>query len=133
MNAVPSLSVAGWIKNPANVINKLYEYFLTSKYSQSNTYNGYISSLSYILQRYKGITDIQDAIQKTLYSMYIRHFPTVNVYVTYVEKPDSVVYVVDLTVITTDGNSYTLNQSMNTVGNNIVNMDTLLTNLYNIQ
>jgi len=38
-NVVPHLSRNGFIADNDSILTKLYEYFLTSEYSQSNTYS----------------------------------------------------------------------------------------------
>ena len=59
VKSIPHLSTTGWMKNPELIIVKLYEYFLLSDYSQSNSYLTHIASLKYILQNHSDTYDIK--------------------------------------------------------------------------
>ena len=129
-NAIPHLSASGWIKNTSSVVIKLYEYFLTSEYSQSNTFYGEVVSLKYILQNYTSTSDIEQAIRDALNKMYNRYFDTVNVTVLVDEQDNGTSYGINVSVTDADGTTKDLSSDVNTIGNNIVNMDQLLSNLY---
>ena len=131
MNGLPTLNANGWTTNDASIFLKLFEYFLTSQYSQSVTYIGNIASLKYIVQMSNSQYDIQNAINTTLSDMYKRFYSLVNIDV---EIDDTVIgeigYIINIDVINEQGKSYGLSNIIRTVDNNIVNMDELLNNLY---
>lgn len=131
MNGLPTLSVNGWTTNDASIFLKLFEYFLTSQYSQSVTYAGHISSLKYIVQSNDTQYAVQETIRNALYTMYSKFYSVVNVEVDVDDTVgDEIGYIISIDVINEQGSSYSLSNIIRTVDNNIVNMDELLNNLY---
>jgi len=131
-NAIPSLSVNGFIKDNDSIMVKLYEYFITSEYSQSNTFYGEIASLKYILQHYSGIAELKVAIRETLTTMYSRYFTSVTVDVTINETDNSTTYLVDITATDDLGTISKLTNSVRSVGDALVNIDKTLADLHGI-
>jgi len=127
--SIPHLSVEGWIKNSEQKLLKLFEYFLTSEYSQSNIYYGNIASLKYILQNATEVNEIKNDISKSLYSMYGRYFSNVDVTVDIVEKDSVVEYYINVVVIDENNNTYRLDKSILVTDNNIKNMDDLMSGI----
>lgn len=77
-SAVPSLSIDGFITNKNSQISKLFLYFLSSQYSQSNLFYGEIASLNYILAKYNNPEDLKSQIRDTLTNLYKNHFDSVE-------------------------------------------------------
>lgn len=76
----PALSETGWISSPEQVADALFADFYESNYSQTNIYNGQVSSFAYIIQNGQG--DIQKTIsllETTLRSYFLRYFKSVDV------------------------------------------------------
>ena len=131
-NVIPSLSVNGFTTDSDSIMVKLYEYFLTSEYSQSNTFYGEIASLKYILQSNTGLEDVKVAIKQTLTKMYSRYFKTVNVIVNINESVNSTVYIVNITTVDQDGITSVLDNSVRSVGDKLLNIDQTLTELHGV-
>jgi len=125
INAVPTLSTSGWTKDTDGIMLKLFEYFLTSEYSRSNTYSGNISSLKYILQRYTLLDEIQNELRSTLNKLYSRYFSTVAVEVSIDESDKETVYVIEITVIDSESKTHLLSKNIETIGDKIKNIDKL--------
>lgn len=132
-NAIPSLSINGFITNNNSIMVKLYEYFLTSEYSQSNTFYGEIASLKYILQHYTGLEEIKVAIREALTTMYLRYFATVIVDVTISETDSKTTYLVDMVVTDSKGTVNKLTNSIRSVGDALVNIDQTLAELHGVK
>lgn len=77
--SIPTLSVEGWTSNKNAQMGKLFEYFLASEYSQSNTFYGGISSLKYILANHNEPFDISEEIKKSLIKLYENYYDTISV------------------------------------------------------
>ena len=127
--SIPHLSVNGFKSNSEQILLKLFEYFLTSEYSQSNIYHGDIASLKYILQNEYEVNTIKNSISKTLDTMYRRYFDNVDVLVTMEESDSETSYIINITIIDSKNNTYKLNNSIATTENNITNMDKLMSDL----
>jgi len=131
--AIPHLSINGWISDNSTKMTKLYEYFLTSEHSQSNTFINKIASLKYIIQKHAGTSEIESAIKSSLYNMYIRYYKEVTVIITTAVNDDSVTYSTDISAVDFDNKVNKLSNNINVSGSNILNMDTLMSNLRGIQ
>lgn len=131
--AIPHLSINGWISDNSTKMTKLYEYFLTSEHSQSNTFINKIASLKYIIQKHAGTSEIESVIKSSLYNMYIRYYKEVTVIITTVVNDDSVTYSTDISAVDFDNKVNKLSNNINVSGSNILNMDTLMSNLRGIQ
>ena len=121
--AIPSLSVNGWIKDSRNILLKLYEYFLTSEFSQSNIYLNEIASLKYIIKKSNNPDEIVVIIKETLETMYTRYFQSVIVTVDYELVDSTDVYKINIDVIDDENKTYSLNRETSITKNNIITMD----------
>jgi hypothetical protein len=131
METIPTLSRDGFITNKNIVIKKLFEYFLTSEYSQSNTFYRNISSMKYILSTNKDPYKLKETMENTLLTLYKRYFTVVDVIIDVSENDDS--STIDLTININckyDNVSYILNRDITTDGSSITNYDKLLGQLY---
>lgn len=95
--AIPSLSVDGYLTNKHTMMMKLFEYFLSTDYSQSNTFMFKIASFKYIINIHKDPTDVKRLIISTLSDMYLRYYQQVTVNVTIATDTSSVRYHIDIT------------------------------------
>lgn len=87
-SAIPSLSIDGFITNKNSQISKLFLYFLSSQYSQSNLFYGEIASLKYILAKYNDPEELRNQIHDTLTNLYKKHFDSVEFDIS-VNAPDN--------------------------------------------
>lgn len=70
----PSLSDQGWVKSNREIADFALSHFFESNYSQSQLYNGSVSSLAYIIQENNGdvnstASDIETKLTSYLLSM----------------------------------------------------------------
>jgi len=131
-SAIPHLSRDGWLKDPSTMVNKLFEYFLVSEYSQSNTYRGKITSLKYILEQNTASDDIKSEIIKALVNMYNRYFTDILINIDITDDDTSMLSLaISVDVTGEDGNRYTLDKNLELNNGTIANMNTLIEDLYN--
>lgn len=91
-SSIPSLTLDGWIENKHMQMAKLWEYFMASEYSQSNTFLGDISSLKYILASTDPKRGLVNKLESTLGKLYGRYFDQASVSVNMEAKSDDAVY-----------------------------------------
>lgn len=78
-SCLPSLTPDGFIRNKRMIFYKLWEYFLTSEYSQSNVYYTKIASLKYALTSFPTAVRLVAATEEMLKTMYENYFDNVTV------------------------------------------------------
>jgi len=66
--AIPTLSTAGFVTDIPTMIDRMFSYYLTSEYSQSNLFQGKILSLQKQIQAYQHdrnllITNVRDELE----------------------------------------------------------------------
>ena len=107
---VPTLSTDNFITEPILKLDTLYAYFLSSEFSQTNTYKGNIASLKYLMQKNTGDTSalVSDIIS-TLTVFLKRYFTEVNVFA---EMVDITVIGVSIQVKDNDGVEATLERAL---------------------
>ncbi len=107
---VPTLSTDNFITEPILKLDTLYAYFLSSEFSQTNTYKGNIASLKYLMQKNTGDTSalVSDIIS-TLTVFLKRYFTEVNVFA---EMVDVTVIGVSIQVKDSDGVEATLERAL---------------------
>lgn len=107
---VPTLSTDNFISEPILKLDVLYAYFLSSEYSQTNTYKDSISSLKYLMQKNTGDTSglVSDIIS-TLTTFLKRYFTEVNIFA---ELIDTTVIGVSIQVKDSEGVEATLEQAL---------------------
>ena len=131
-SAIPTLTIDGFVVNKAIQVGKLFEYFLTSDYSQTNTYYSKIASMKYILAEYSNVSDIKSEIEKVLLRMYNTYYDSATVYIESTD-PDIVTGIITLTIsviCTYDNIQYQLSKNLKYVNSNITNYYDLLDELY---
>lgn len=146
MGCVPSLSTWGFIQTPNVIMNRIFCYYLTSKYSMTNTYYGRIHSFKYDIAHNKTLKNLLDTIENSLNSLYGEYFEDVKVQCTghpkdlpithentNVLQPVDGCYIVSVKIqCAVDEVEYQLEKNIDIEGNNINNMDELLELLYSI-
>jgi len=74
---VPTLSTENWITDPNKLLQKIFYYYVTSMYSQSNLHT--IKSLQYTLATNKNTYDALVVIEQDLVYLYSKYFTNVSV------------------------------------------------------
>jgi len=121
MDVIPNLSVDGFITDKHMMMVKLYEYFLSADYSQSNTFLGDISSLKFLINETKGAEALKDDVNRTLNKLYERYFETVTVDTVVTDNANSIELKVNVIAIDYDGVTYKLNENISITDNKITN------------
>jgi len=122
LSQLPTLTEDRILSNDVLKINKLYEYFLASEYSQTFFYKEHVASLKYLLGTYSiEEDDLKMAIIETLEKMYSRYFDEVSVFCELVpEEIDSNAYLLNLNIeVTNNSIKNTLNRSVAITNNKI--------------
>ena len=123
MATIPSLSESGWISSPAEKLDKLLTYFVTSEYSQSNLYAGKISSFPYLIATYGSDQyRLQAETRDTLESFLGRYFDSVDIDVKVVQNPenDSKLSVKLLLIVTDNDVRYSAGREIQTLNSQFV-------------
>lgn len=133
-SCIPTLTLDGFVKNKQMIFYKLWEYFLTSEKSQSNTY-GDIASYKYILATGLENNDEQSivrTVESSLYNLYHNYFDNVQVSCELGTDPEtSTLFVkIDIMASDTDGKTYRLAKEIENSNGEIKNYNTLLNELY---
>lgn len=112
---LPMLNRNGWIENKEIVIDKLFEHFLASEYSQTNLLYGEVASLKFILASSANVDSIRHDIISALNTLFSKYFDTVSVYVNVVsdEKTGTNIFNISME-IKDDGETYTLYKAVET-------------------
>jgi len=123
-NVIPHLSRDGWMSNPIDIISKLFEYYIASEYSQSNTFRGNVASLKYDLESGKSITEKKDNIVRSLRTMYERYYSIDDVTVEVSLTDEDPVNTININIeINYNNQTYTLNNNIKTTDNVIADID----------
>ena len=126
---LPTMSIFGITNDPGVITEKLFMYFITSEYSQSITFYGEISSLKYILNQYATEPlELKNKIYEALVALYSKYFPTVDVNVDIVEDPvtKNKKLSINVTTVTEDGVTSTVDEELKVSGSTITNILDLL-------
>lgn len=129
-STLPSLTDEGFISNKNIMLGKLFQYFLASNYSQSNTFFGDISSLSYILANNVPDNKMKADIETTLVKLYSRYFDKADFVVTIEDNYTDVAPVYIEGVLVDNGITYTLSKVLSIQGTTILNYENLLDEYY---
>lgn len=123
---VPSLSEDGWVNSPILMGDYLISHFFLSDYSQTELYNGSVSSLPYLITQYQGnITGLLTAVQSTLQQYLSRYFSSVTIETNQVPNPTNssqIGFSIYVSFIGADGNTYTLDNLIETLDSKISNI-----------
>lgn len=130
-NSIPTLSVDGWTSNKNAQMGKLFEYFLASEYSQSNTFYGGISSLKYILANYNESFEISEEIKKSLIKLYENYYDSLDVSVVVDEESSesSIDFAINI-IATYEGERFVLAKDIKESNGSVVNFDEILYDIH---
>jgi hypothetical protein len=131
MTGVPVLAVTGWETNRKAIMIKLFEYFITSDYGQSNTFKGKVQSLKYLVAMYTDKNELRTNIISSLTFMYNNYFKNTVVSATMVDDPATsvITYTIDIACVDADNNSYVLSQTISETGGTLLDIDTTIANI----
>lgn len=130
---IPSLQVDGFVVNKNAILVKLFEYFLTSDYSQSTTFRGDIASLKYLIATYESTFELKNDIISTLTRLYGAYFktPLINVEILEADDTSVIKYVIDIKCWGDDEVLYSLSKEISEYAKQILNYETLIDDLNN--
>jgi len=123
--ALPTLSVDGFTHNKQLILIKLFEHFLSSNYSQSDTFKGSIGSMKYLIDQHKDIEDLRTDLVAVLEQMYSYYFNTTQVIIDIITGTTTAEDKLNIDIVCTDinGATYTLTREIYDVYNNLLTYD----------
>lgn len=117
---LPTLSTAGFVQDPAVILERQLSYFFIADYSQSNQHRGRVASLPYLIKMYGNRPEVLiERIDSTLQSMLGAYFDSVSITMDYVQADtSSPEYDITLEgVVTQNGTQYGIARLL-TISNN---------------
>lgn len=131
MIALPTLTMSSWVNNRNTLMTKLFEYFLASDYSQSNTFAGTIKSLKYIIHNFTTSENIRNELTQALSELYQPYYDNVLVDITIDEPTDSSTISITIRITCTYmGVDYTLARNIVETNGHIANFDDALDTIH---
>ena len=134
--AIPTLTTSGFITDPNIILVKIYEYFLTSDYSQSVIFYNKIASLPYLIHKHgPKLDDLKVDIEATLSSVMDNYFDNYEVNVEITNTPHGehnkkpYLLTIELTAIVGE-KKYYLNKNLNIKESKILELDKILAYFY---
>lgn len=132
-SCLPTLTLDGFVTNKQIMFYKLWEYFLTSEKSQSNTFP--VSSYKYIMATAFETNNIQNIarnMEGALEHLYKNYFDNVTVDCETAEDSETNTYKVRISISASDsgGTTYRLAKELENTNGEIKNYDKLLNELY---
>jgi len=127
-NVLPTLTLDGYLDSVEIMMTKLFEYFVTSEYSQTKLFYTNISSLPYLVRDAGPDLDkLEDSVKETLTKLYSRFWNNVTVFVNVKDKKISstkhkTIIDIDIEVIH-NNRTYTLNKSAEVTDNKVRKLD----------
>lgn len=134
-SCLPTLTLDGFVTNKRLIFYKVWEYFLSSEYSQSTTFRGMISSLKYILATVdpNDSVEISKKIEDTLNTMYRKYFDNSTVDVLIDEDPETRTLRINIAIECSDDGDetvYRLYKEVESTNGEIKKYNELLNELY---
>jgi len=123
MRAIPELSPDGFITNGPVMMLKLYEYSLSSEYSQSNVFIGNIASLKYIISEAKDASMLDQMVTESLTKMYESYFSNVAVNTVVTNAKNKISVTVNVVGTDSAGKICRLDKTIYAIDNKIVGFD----------
>jgi hypothetical protein len=78
--SLPTLSSAGFVRDPAVILDRQLSYFFIADYSQSNQHLGRVASLPFLIKNHAHQPDILvDRIQNSIEGMLSAYFESVSI------------------------------------------------------
>ena len=114
---LPMLSGEGWQKDPDMIMSKLFIHIFLTDYSQSNIYQGKVTSLQYILAEYgDDVPKLTREVTEAVKTYYRNYFDSADVEFELSQQDDpdvSAKMIFDIRITTTlNGKTYDLNRTM---------------------
>ena len=127
---VPTLSRDGYISNVEDTMRKIFEYYLVSQYSQSDTFRGEVVSITYDLEMGNNVGDKRDNINRSLSKLFTRYFfnPTIDVSIDTSKEP-IIIITIKVTVII-NNKTYILSNTVSSQKNIITSIDDALASIH---
>ena len=100
-NALPTLTIKGFITDENLMMSKLYEYFLTTQYSQSMLYSDNIESYDRVIKDNIVIRkELENDLHNSIYNLYSKYFTDVEPIIKLIEydKNNNPVYKVNIEI-----------------------------------
>jgi len=123
MKAIPELSPDGFITNGPVMMLKLYEYSLSSEYSQSNLFIGSIASIKYIVSEANDSFTLDQMITEAFTRMYEAYFSNVAVNTVVTDTDNKITVAVNIVGTDTTGKICRLDKTIYAIDNKIVGFD----------
>lgn len=126
---IPTLSTENWITDPNKMMQKIFYYYVTSMYSQSNLYT--IKSLQYTLATNKNTEEALVVIEQDLQYLYSKYFTNVTVIInTTLSFTDGIAaYIVNIEGVFKDNKTYNLSTSLLADDTGVLNFQYNIDNL----
>ena len=126
---IPTLSSEGWNTSPLAQMSKLWEYYQSSDYSQSNVFKGKITSLKYTLQQDIEPTVLKTNVEKDIIDLYSAYFEEVLPLIEVINMGGDTVRLVVQITAKRDNEQYTLSRAIQGTGAGVIEYETKLSNL----
>jgi hypothetical protein len=131
MKALPTLTTHGFITDETLLMSKLYEYFLTTQYSQSVFYKDYINSYDKIIKNSPTVSNkLEYELSDALYKLYNRYFddvtPTVRLEDKNPEGETAYRLYIDIECVGSDGRKLALSKVLVTTDGVIQDLDDII-------
>lgn len=126
---IPTLSTENWITDPNKMMQKIFYYYVTSMYSQSNLHT--IKSLQYTLATNKNTEEALVVIEQDLLYLYSKYFTNVTVVInTRLSFTDGVAaFIVNIEGVFKDNKTYNLSTSLLADDSGVLNFQYNIDNL----
>jgi len=134
---VPTLTTDGFVTHPPHMLIKIFEYFLSSDYSQTVTFYGSIASFRYIVRKHSdNLDNLRYELNTKLQTTLSRFWNNVTVETELTEIPNSVFMSVIFNIeVIVDGQKYILEREIRLNNTTFLNKDVLIeyleTGVYN--
>lgn len=130
---IPTLDTTGWVKSTSLKLWRAYSYFITSNYTQSDTFRGSIVSLKYLIGEYGyDLTILESKLEEVLTEYLENKFDDVTVNVTMESIDEQNHYDLKFYIeVTENGKVETLEKVVNIRNNLIVDPDEKINDYYN--
>lgn len=131
---IPTLTLDGFLNTKKLQMSKLFEYYLASDFSQSNTFYGGVCSLKYVLAKSGGdAVSIKRGIESDLNKLYGNHFTSVTTDVGVYEPEGTGKIIVEINLSATfDNETFTLNKTINYDKGDIEGFNDMLDKYYEL-
>ena len=127
---VPTLSRDGYISNTEDTMRKIFEYYLVSEYSQSNTFRGEVVSITYDLEMGANVGDKRDNINRSLSKLFTRYFDNPDISVNIDTKHDPKLNITIKISVIINNRTYILSNNISSTKNIINSIDDAVASIH---